>query len=87
MSLSPNHPAMKYARDVVLWKRGFTDGVLHGLEETSRKFGLSYFEITRMEKQVFGWPDGPPSPERLQQFHEKVRLLWELRRAKELVNA
>jgi hypothetical protein len=80
MSLTRNHPAMKYAREVVYWRRGLTDGVCRGLEETSKKFGLSYSQITRMEQQVLGWPDGPPDPARVKAFHQKVALLRELRK-------
>ena len=55
------------------------EGFPQTLLATAAQFGLSVPEVAFIERRVLGRAAGPPDPERVARFHEKVSLLWAMR--------
>jgi hypothetical protein len=66
-----------FDKSVVLFRFGGASGRSpQSLMVTAAQFGLSVPEVAFIERRVLGRASGPPDPERVARFHEKVGLLW-----------
>lgn len=67
-----------FERAVVRFRYGGAsgEGFPQTLMATAARFGLSVPEVALIERKVLRRKTGPPTPEQMAKFHEKVSLLW-----------